>query len=150
MNILLSSSYLLAGDAASSQCALSIINDWGPFYWHGLTLIPARIHEPTLDLALYHCSDVIMGAMASQISRLTIVYSTVNPGADQRKHQISASPAFVWGIHRWPVNSPQKGPVTRKLFPFDDVIMILFSADWALLTHIHLGTWITLYSYRWS
>ena len=44
-------------------------------------------------------------------------------GADQRKHQSSASLAFVRGIHRRPVNSPHKGPVTRKVFPFDDVIM---------------------------
>ena len=44
-------------------------------------------------------------------------------GADQRKHQSSASLAFVRGIHRWPVNSPHKGPVTRKMFPFDDVIL---------------------------
>ena len=65
-----------------------------------------------------------MSAMASQITRLTIVYSTVYPGADQRKHQSSASLAFVGGIHRWPVNSPHKGPVTRKMFPFDDVIMV--------------------------
>ena len=43
--------------------------------------------------------------------------------ADQRKHQSSASLAFVRGIQRWPVNSPQKGPVTRKMLPFDDVIM---------------------------
>ena len=61
--------------------------------------------------------------MASQITRLTIVYSTVYPDADQRKHQSSVSLAFVRGIHRWPVNSPHKWPVTRKLFPFDDVIM---------------------------
>ena len=46
-----------------------------------------------------------MGAMASQITRLTIVYSTVYSGADQRKHQTSASLAFVRGIHRWPVKS---------------------------------------------
>ena len=45
-------------------------------------------------------------------------------GADQRKHQSPVSLAFVRGIHRWPVNSPDKGPVTRKMFPFDDVIMI--------------------------
>ena len=45
---------------------------------------------------------------------------------DQRKHQSSASLAFVWGIHRWPVNSPHKWPVTRKMFPFDDVIMFSF------------------------
>ena len=44
-------------------------------------------------------------------------------GADQRKYQSSTSLAFVRGIHRWPVNSPHKGPVTRKMFPFDDVIM---------------------------
>ena len=70
-----------------------------------------------------HQSDVIMGAMASQITSLTIVCSTVYSGADQRKHQSSLSLAFVRGIHRWPVNSPHKGPVTRKMFPFDDVIM---------------------------
>ena len=50
-------------------------------------------------------------------------------GADQRKHQNSASLAFVRGIHRSPVNSSNKGPVTRKMFPFDDVIMTL-KADW--------------------
>ena len=70
-----------------------------------------------------HYNDVIMGAMASQITSLTIVYSTVHSGADQRKHQSSASLTFVWGIHRWPVNSPHKCPVTRKMFPFDDVII---------------------------
>ena len=62
--------------------------------------------------------------MASQITSLTIVYSTVYSDADQRKHQSSASLAFVWGIHRGPENSPHKWPVTRKIFPFDDVIMI--------------------------
>ena len=70
-----------------------------------------------------HYSDVIMGAMASQITNLSIVYSTINSDADQRKHQISASLAFVRGIHRWPVNSAHKWPVTRKMFPFDDVII---------------------------
>ena len=73
----------------------------------------------------WHCNDVIMGAIASQITSLTIVYSTVYSGADQRKHRSSASLAFVWGIHRDPVNSPHKWPVTRKMFPFDDVIMML-------------------------
>ena len=65
-----------------------------------------------------------MGTMASQIPNLTIVYSTVYSGADQRKHQSSLSLAFVRGIHRWPVNSPHKGPVTQKMFPFDDVTMV--------------------------
>ena len=80
-----------------------------------------------------HYDDVIMGAMASQITSLTIVYSTVHSGADQRKHQSSASLAFVRGIHRGPVNSPHKWPVTRKMSPFDDVIMpSCFTVGWCL------------------
>ena len=50
-------------------------------------------------------------------------FATVCSGADQWKHQSSASQAFLRGIHRWPVNSPHKRPVTRIMFPFDDVIM---------------------------
>ena len=65
-----------------------------------------------------------MNAQASRITSLTIVYSPVYLDADQRKHQSSASLAFVWGIHRGPVNSSHKGPVKRKMFPFDDGIMI--------------------------
>ena len=61
--------------------------------------------------------------MTSQITSLMTVYSTVYSSADQRKHQSSASLAFVWGIHRSSVNSPHKGPVTQKMFPFDDVII---------------------------
>ena len=72
-----------------------------------------------------HYTDVIMGIFASQITSLTIVSSTVYSDADQRKYQSSASLAFVRGIHRRPVNSPHKWPVTRKMFPFDDVIMIM-------------------------
>ena len=68
-------------------------------------------------------SDVIMGATVSQITSLTTVYSTVLSGVDKKKHQSSASLAYVRGIHRWPVNSPHKWPVTRKMFPFDDVII---------------------------
>ena len=71
-----------------------------------------------------HYCDVIIGAIASQIISLTIVYSTVYSDADHRKHQRSASLAFVRGISRGPVNSPHKWPVTRKIIPFDDVIMI--------------------------
>ena len=68
-----------------------------------------------------------MGAMASEITSLTMVHSTVCSGADQRKDQSSASLAFVMGIHRWPINSPYKWPVTRKMFPFDDIIMMSLS-----------------------
>ena len=66
-------------------------------------------HKPSM-----HYSDIIMTAMVSQITSLTIVYSTVYSGADKRKYQSSASLAFVPGIQRWPVNSSHKWPVTRK------------------------------------
>ena len=61
--------------------------------------------------------------MASQITCVSIVCPIVGSGTDHWKHQSSASLVFVRGIHRWPVNSPYKRPVTRKIFPFDDVIM---------------------------
>ena len=70
-----------------------------------------------------HYSDVIMSAIASQTTGVSIVDSTVCLGVDQRKHQSSASLAFVRGIHQWPLDSPQKGPVARKMLPFDDVTM---------------------------
>ena len=70
-----------------------------------------------------HHNDVIMGALVSQITSLTIVYWTVYSRRRSRKNQSPASQAFVRGNHRWPVNSPHKGPVTRQMFPFDDVIM---------------------------
>ena len=79
-----------------------------------------------------HYNDVIMGLMESQITSLTIVYSTVYSGADQRKHQISASLAFVRGMHRSPVNSPHKGPVMRKMFPCDDVMVNANTVNWAM------------------
>ena len=81
------------------------------YLWNGLTLCVPVLH---------YC-DVIMKAMASQITSLTIVYSTVHLGPDQRKHQSSASLAFVLGIHRSSANSQRAR--TRKMFPFDDVIM---------------------------
>ena len=71
-----------------------------------------------------HYNEVIMSAIASQITSLMIVYSSVCLRVDQRKHQSSASLAFVRGIHRRPVTSLHKWPVTRKMFPFDDVIMV--------------------------
>ena len=78
-----------------------------------------------------------MGTMASQITSLTIVYSIIYSGGHQRKHQSSASLAFVRGIHRWPPNSSHKGPVTRKMFPFEDVIMEC---------HIHIKFMGSIYS----
>ena len=72
---------------------------------------------------LQNYNDVILSTMTSQTTSLTIVYATVYSGTDQRIHKSSASLAFMRGIHRWPVNSPHKGPVTRKRFPLDDVII---------------------------
>ena len=94
-----------------------------------------------------------MSTMASKITSLAIVYATFYSSADQRKYQSSASLAFVCGIHRWPVNSPHKRPVTWKMFPFDDVIMEnLDSVQWWKRTHLlfksiavtsgHQGWWL--------
>ena len=70
-----------------------------------------------------HYNDVIMSAMASQITSLMIVFSTIYSVPDQRKHQSSASLAIVRGTHRLSMNSPHTGPVTPKMFPLDDVTM---------------------------
>ena len=87
-------------------------------------------------ILVVHYSDVIMTTMASQITSLTIVYSTVYSEADEWKYQSPASQFFVRGIHRWPVNSPHKGPVKRNMFPFDDVIMIRHrNGDAGILFH---------------
>ena len=80
----------------------------------GMPLVPQYVFS--------HYSDVIMGTMMSQISSLAIVFSTVYSGADQRKHQSSASLAFVRGIHRWP-EFPTQRASNAEMFPFDDVTM---------------------------
>ena len=81
-----------------------------------------------------HCNDVIRSAMVTQNTSLTIVNSTVYR-VDQRKHQSSASLAFVREIHRWPVISPHKGPVMWKMFPFDYVIM-----HWTEMNTVNLAS----------
>ena len=63
-----------------------------------------------------HYSDVITSAITSQIISLASVYSTGYSGTDQRKHQSSASLAFVRGIHRWPVNSAQRANNAEIVF----------------------------------
>ena len=96
------------------------------YFWWSTWLLMPLIIEHIVDeflITLMHCNDVIMDAMASQITTLTSVYPTVYTGADERRHQRSVSLAFVLGIHRSTVNCPHKWPVTRKMFPFDDVIM---------------------------
>ena len=87
--------------------------------WYSFSFVSVRL----ISLTLTHNGDVMMGAMASRIT-VSIVCTIVCSGADERKHQSFARLAFVRGIHRWPVNSPHKKPETRKMFPFDDVIML--------------------------
>ena len=87
-------------------------------------------------VCLFHYNDVMMGVVASQITSLTIVYSIVYSGADRRKHQSSATLAFVRRIHRSPVNSLHKWPVTWKMSPFDDVIMC--SLVYSSFLHLHM------------
>ena len=89
---------------------------------------------PIIIFLAWHYTDVIMGTLVSQITCLTIVYSTVYSGADQRMYQGSTSLAFV------PVNSPHKWPVTRKMFPFDDVIMILSYISTQVLNRFPINT----------
>ena len=90
-----------------------------------------------------------MSAMASQITSPTIVCTNVYSDADQRKHQSSASLAFVRGIHRWPLNSLHKWPATRKMFSFDDVIMQPGDVTGVAPTHDDLITW-KYYPQCWS
>ena len=101
--------------------------------------------------------DVIMGTMASQITGISIVCWYVCSGADQRKLQGSASPAFLRGIHRGPVVSPHKGPVTGKIFPFDDVIISpnrrLISARLLLIDLVATNfseLWIKIQQFSWK
>ena len=111
---------------------------WGWWFETPLWSLWRQCNEKNRIITSYECNskfrcnyiDVIMGTMTSQITSLFSVYSTVYSGADQGKYQISASLAFVWGIHRGPVNSPHKWPVARKMLPFDDVIMVLIRHLW--------------------
>ena len=89
-----------------------VLNCWPP----GNSMALHLAFKAVSKACVIYYSDDIMGAIASQINSLTIVNSIVNSGADQRKHQSSASLAFVRGIHRRPVNSLHKWPVTRKSF----------------------------------
>ena len=120
-----------------ASCVCILINNW---LYKGHFQIPCAVRCGSVSLVGIllgqHYDDVIMSAMASQINSLTIVY------------QSSASLAFVRGIHRWPTNSPHKGPVTRKMFPFDAVIMVLYigwTVFWLDRWPHYGGDWIIIY-----
>ena len=97
---------------------------WGYFFWiwHTISTHGTSRHlrfEPyitvTSQWARWH-----LKSPASRLFTQPFIQAQI-----KKKYQSSASQAFVWGVHRWPVNSPHKWPVTRKMFPFDDVIMSL-------------------------
>ena len=90
---------------------------------HKTSVFSRPLRNLQLCIRSKHYNDVIISTMAYQIASISVVYSTVCSGWDQRKHQSFVSLAFVKGIHRWPVNSPHNGLITRKMFAFDDVIM---------------------------
>ena len=104
---------------------IALSNNFTLVLWLYLPVLGRVIGMVSVEpkLALWHYSGVIISMMAFQITGISIVCSTVCSGTDPRKRESSASLAFVREIHRRPVNSPQKGPVTRKMFPFEDVIM---------------------------
>ena len=104
-----------------------------------------------------HYNDILMSAMASQITSLEIVYSIIYSGADQRIHQSSASLAFVRGIHRWPVNSPHKGPAMWKMTSSWYLWRLMWSVKSAwndsYRHHITYSIWefyVTYLTYLWA
>ena len=118
-------------EASFYRALMDYIVSWSEIQWGAIISLSTFSQILTVDTSELAClgdhySDVIMSMMVSQVTSLTIAYSTVYSGIDQRKHQSSTSLAFVRGIHRLLVNSRHKGPVKRKMFPFDDVAMGLW------------------------
>ena len=106
-----------------------IISDSIYFIFFSLILISIQliVFKFQCQLCIYslfsqHYSDVIMRTMASQ----TPTFPLFTQPFIQAQSKKTSKPRHwpLWGIHRWPVNSPHKVPVTRNMFPFDDVIMI--------------------------
>ena len=88
-------------------------------FWHGFLDVSTVVDLNNTHVAeqyANHYNDVIMTTMASQITSLTVVYLTVYSDTDQRKHQSSASLAFVWGIHRDRWIPRTKGQLRGKCF----------------------------------
>ena len=103
-------------------------------------LVFSTIYEHWECRSSHYC-DVIMCAMASQITSLTVVYSTVYSGPAQRKHQSSASLAVLRGIHRSPVNFPSQMASYAEMFPFDDVIMPQWNTKAFIVHRQNYGYW---------
>ena len=89
-----------------------------------LKLNVCKIMAECFNICICHYNDVIMSAMASQITSLTIVYSTIYSGTDQRKYQSSASMAFVCGDSPVTGEFPAQRSSNAEMFPFSDVIML--------------------------
>ena len=107
------------------KCIMPMKNLTSCLFWYQRYTITFReifINKMSVCLISYHHMNDVMMSAKSQITTLATVYSTVCSGADQRKHQSSASLAFVRGFRRWPVNSPHKEPVTLSF----DHVFILF------------------------
>ena len=89
---------------------------WRVDSWRRLSISRFMCRSVSSQALQWHYSDLIMSTMASQRTAVWIVCSAFWLGTDQREHQSFESLAFVRGIHCWPVDSPHKGPITRKLF----------------------------------
>ena len=92
------------------------MSNYIPLFYMDVTTYPCPIHDTSLQwrhnwrdsVSNHQPHDCLLNRLFRRRSK---------------KHQSSASLAFVRGIHRGPVNSPHKWPVTRKMFPYDDVII---------------------------
>ena len=96
--------------------------------WHHMNIMASQMTRMSSVYSIVYPEEATlqwrhMNITAFQITRIATVYYTVYPEANQRQRQSSESRTFVRGIHWWPVDSLNKGPVTRKMFPFHDVIM---------------------------
>ena len=99
---------LFRGSVISRNKCLVYLSFWGNCGWHISNHVIQYFNMVLLFLQRY--GDVTISAKASQITNIsTVFFSAVCSGVQQRKHQSSASVAFVRGIHRRPVDSPHKG-----------------------------------------
>ena len=96
--------------------SLQYVRSLKEFLWHVMCSDGETFHNIWYTILGIHYDDVIMTTIASQITSLTVVYSIVYSDADERKHQSSASLAFVWGIHRDRWIPRTKGQLRGKCF----------------------------------